>query len=136
MNATSPNQVILNGSLVTSYSFSPIIALHGASYASPATMLLVTRKESNSIATLSFDSMAAREATAQHISQVRSPRSSTLEMIGAWKANFIADGDYVDLEPKISMLCIPSPNEFSIHPASQRATIYIEISIDDLIFES
>ena len=53
-----------------------------------------------------FESMELCEATAEHISKVRTPKGgSTRKVPGAWKFNYKRYGN--QHEPFITMLCIP-----------------------------
>lgn len=58
-----------------------------------------------------FPSMAACEATAEHISMVRTPGNGTTAGVpGAWKFSFSRAGSDRH-EPLISMLCVPDAND-------------------------
>ena len=86
------------------------IGLSSAAYAGPARMLIIPRSDTNPIAVLDFDSLEDCEATAGHVAQIRTPNASTVDLPGAWKANFKYGGSYRQ-EPRVTMLCLPSVNE-------------------------
>jgi hypothetical protein len=81
-----------------------------AAMASPATLLIVTRSETNVMTTISFTSMQECDAVADHLSMVRSENKSALGVTGAWKRNF-DDRSGFRQEVRLATICIPSASE-------------------------
>ena len=73
-------------------------------------VLIIMRSTTNPIAVFDFSSLEDCEATADHVSQIRTPNASTVRLPGAWKANFKYGGTFRQ-EPRVAMLCLPSVDE-------------------------
>jgi hypothetical protein len=78
--------------------------------AGPATLLIVTRSDTNNMTTLEFASMEECDAVADHLAMVRSENKSALGVTGAWKRNF-DDRTSFRQEVRLATICIPSVNE-------------------------
>ena len=61
--------------------------------------------------TREFPSMDECESIADHISKVRTPRSSTEGVTGAWKFNFERKGMAARQGPRVVTLCVPDASE-------------------------
>ena len=85
-------------------------ALPLAASAGPATLLIVTRSDTNNMTTLPFTSMEECDAVADHLSMVRSENKSSLGVSGSWKRNF-DDRSSFRQEVRLATICIPSANE-------------------------
>jgi hypothetical protein len=81
-----------------------------AAVAGPATLLIVTRSETNNMTTLPFASMEECDAVADHLAMVRSENKSAMGITGAWKRNF-DDRSSFRQEVRLATICIPSANE-------------------------
>lgn len=81
-----------------------------AAAAGPATLLIVTRSDTNNITTLPFASMEECDAVADHLAMVRSENKSALGVPGAWKRNF-DDRSTFRQEVRIATICIPSASD-------------------------
>jgi hypothetical protein len=90
--------------IILSSIFPPIAA------ADPATLLIVTRSDTNNILTLSYPSMEECDAVADHLAMVRSENKSALGVPGAWKRNF-DDRNAFRQEVRMATICIPSAND-------------------------
>ncbi len=78
--------------------------------AGPATLLIVTRSDTNNMVTLPFASMKECDAVADHLAMVRSENKSALGISGAWKRNF-DDRSSFRQEVRVSSICIPSAGD-------------------------
>ena len=78
-----------------------------AAMAAPATLLIVTRSDTNNMVTLPYASMEECDAVADHLAMVRSENKSALGVTGAWKRNF-DDRTGFRQEVRIATICIPS----------------------------
>ena len=81
-----------------------------AAIAAPATLLIVTRSDTNNMTTLPFASMEECDAVADHLAMVRSENKSALGVTGAWKRNFDDRGAFRQ-EVRMATICIPSAND-------------------------
>mgnify|MGYP006298324633 CR=1 FL=1 len=81
-----------------------------AAMAGPATLLIVTRSDTNNMITLPFTSMEECDAIADHLAMVRSENKSALGVPGAWKRNF-DDRNSFRQEVRIATICIPSASD-------------------------
>ena len=91
--------------LLTSLALLGIFPL--AAMAAPATLLIVTRSDTNNMITLPYASMEECDAVADHLAMVRSENKSALGVTGAWKRNF-DDRTGFRQEVRIATICIPS----------------------------
>ena len=78
--------------------------------AGPATLLIVTRSDTNNMITLPFASMEECDAVADHLAMVRSENKSALGVSGAWKRNF-DDRNSFRQEVRVASICIPSASD-------------------------
>jgi len=95
-------------SLLAALAFLGIFPL--AAMAAPATLLIVTRSDTNNMTTLPFASMEECDAVADHLAMVRSENKSALGVTGAWKRNFDDRGSFRQ-EVRMATICIPSAND-------------------------
>ena len=89
-----------------------LIACPLAATAGPATLLIVTRSDTNNITTLPFASMEECDAVADHLAMVRSENKSSLGVPGAWKRNF-DDRSSFRQEVRVATICIPSASDIA-----------------------
>lgn len=83
----------------------PLTAIAG-----PATLLIVTRSDTNNVTTLPFASMEECDSVADHLAMVRSENKSALGVPGAWKRNF-DDRTEFRQEVRVATICIPSASD-------------------------
>ena len=81
-----------------------------AASAGPATLLIVTRSDTNNITSLPFSSMEECDAIADHLAMVRSENKSSIGVPGSWKRNF-DDRSGFRQEVRLATICIPSAND-------------------------
>jgi hypothetical protein len=81
-----------------------------AAAAGPATLLIVTRSDTNNMTTLPFTSMEECDAVADHLAMVRSENKSSLGVPGSWKRNF-DDRSSFRQEVRLATICIPSASD-------------------------
>jgi len=94
--------------LITALAILSILPL--AATAGPATLLIVTRSDTNNMTTLPFASMEECDTVADHLAMVRSENKSALGVTGAWKRNFDDRGSFRQ-EVRIATICIPSASD-------------------------
>ena len=81
-----------------------------AATAGPATLLVVSRSDTNIMTTVPFVSMEECDAVADHLAMVRSENKSSLGVPGSWKRNF-DDRSGFRQEVRLATICIPSAND-------------------------